>query len=89
MEPVRTPRPWGNMTVPPLFGWEGLLALLLLLVVVAVAFFVVTAAGPASSERQDWQRFLEGRSRRPVTDLDDPSGEPVEGADSAGRRPPA
>jgi hypothetical protein len=77
------------MTVPPLFGWEGLLVLLLLVVVVAVAFFVITAAGPATSERQDWQRFLDGRSRGPGTDLDDPTGEPAEGAESAGRRPPA
>ena len=78
MEPVRTPRPWGNMTVPPLFGWEIILSLLLLLVVVAVACFLITAAGPARSERSDWQRFLEARSirpERPVRDPDDRTAE--------------
>ena len=77
------------MTVPLLFGWQEILLLLLVLIVVAVAYFVVTAAGPATSEREDWQRFLEGRSRVPATDLDDWSGDPAEGAESAGRRPPA
>ena len=92
MEPVRTPRPWGNMTVPPLSGWENILVLLLLLVVVAVAFFVLTAAGPADSERQDWQRFLDARSKRsanPEMAPDDPPGKPVGGADVGGRRSPA
>ena len=80
MEPVRTPRPWGNMTVPPLFGWENILVLLLLLVVLVVTFFVLTAAGPADSERQEWQRFLDARSRRagaptPAGPADTPSAE--------------
>jgi hypothetical protein len=88
MEPVRTPRPWGNMTVPPLFGWENILVVLLVLVAIAVAFFIITAAGPAASERQDWQRFLESRSGRSA-DPGDRAGEPVGGADVGGRRPPA
>lgn len=81
------------MTVPPLFGWQEILLLLLVLIVVAVTFFVITAAGPATSEQRDWQQFLEGRSRGSVTDVaadpDDWSGDPAEGAESAGRRPPA
>jgi hypothetical protein len=88
MEPMRTPRPWGNMTVPPLFGWENILVLLLLLIVLVVAFFVITATGPAKSEREDWQQFLDARSRR-SPDADEPAREPAGGADVGGRRPPA
>jgi hypothetical protein len=92
MQPERTPRPWGNMTVPPLFGWENILVLLLVLIVLVVAFFVVTATGPARSEREDWQRLLDARSHR-SPDPEDPPGQPsrerVGGADVGGRRPPA
>jgi hypothetical protein len=80
------------MSVPPLFGWQFLLFLLLVVIVVAVAFFVVTATGSASSERSDWERFLDARSRRPrdrATDPDDRAGEPAGGAAVTGRRPPA
>jgi hypothetical protein len=76
------------MTVPPLFGWENILVVLLLLIVLVVAFFVITAAGPASNEQEDWQQFLDARSRR-SPDPGEPAGEPVGGADVGGRRPPA
>jgi hypothetical protein len=94
MQPERTtPRPWGNMTVPPLFGWENILVLLLVLIVLVAAFFVVTATGPARREREDWQQLLDARSHR-SPEPDEPSGERVGGADIGGadvggRRPPA
>jgi len=80
------------MTVPPLFGWQFLLFLLLVMVVVAVAFFVITASGTATSERSDWQRFLDARSSRPrdsAREPDDGAADPSGGADVGGRRPPA
>jgi hypothetical protein len=76
------------MTVPPLFGWENILLLLLVLLVLVVAFFVLTATGPANSEREDWQQFLDARSRRSA-DPDEPADEPSGGADVGARRPPA
>jgi hypothetical protein len=59
------------MTVPPLFGWEFILAGLLLLVALAVAFFVLSAAGRNVSERAELQAWLDARSRargEPATD---------------------
>jgi hypothetical protein len=50
------------MTVPPLFGWEGIVSLLVLLLVVAVAFFVVGAAGTNRAGRSEWQALLEART---------------------------
>ncbi|WP_346618437.1 hypothetical protein [Blastococcus montanus] len=54
----------GNLTVPPLAGWEDLLTAVLLVVAVAVAFVVVLAAGAAVSGRSEWQAWLDARSRR-------------------------
>jgi hypothetical protein len=68
------------MTVPLLFGWEGILTVVALLVALAVAFFVVSAAGTARSGRSEWQASLDARSRRPpdpATDGDDRSVEPA------------
>jgi hypothetical protein len=62
------------MTVPPLFGWEEILAVLILLVIVAVAVLVVLAAGTDASDRSEWQAWLDARSgERP-----DPDGPPIE-----------
>jgi hypothetical protein len=80
------------MSVPPLFGWQFLLFLLVVLVIVAVAFFVITATGSATSERSDFERFLDARSSRPqdrAADPDDRSGKSAGGADVGRRRPPA
>jgi hypothetical protein len=52
------------MTVPPLFGWETIVAVLLLLIVVAVAFFVASAAGRAPSGRSEFEAWLDARSAR-------------------------
>jgi hypothetical protein len=58
-----TPVP-GNLTVPPLFGWWEILVLLVVVLVVAVIAFLFLGAGPAASERSEWQAFLDGRSSR-------------------------
>lgn len=50
------------MTVPPLFGWEQLLAVLVLVVLVAVAALVLLASGRATDERTEWRAWLDSRS---------------------------
>jgi hypothetical protein len=50
------------MTVPPLFGWEAILAVLVVVLVVGVAFLVVGAARASGTERSEWQAWLEARS---------------------------
>jgi hypothetical protein len=52
------------MTVPPLFGWEVLLALLLVLVALAVLFFLASATGRGADDRPEWEAWLDARSRR-------------------------
>lgn len=64
MAPASTPPPPGSMTVPPLFGWETIIAVLVLLIVVAVAFFALSATGRAPSGRSEFQAWLEARSAR-------------------------
>ena len=61
MTPTTTPLP-GNMTVPPLFGWEHVLTALVLVVVVGVVALVVLAAGRGRSRRTEWEDWLAGRS---------------------------
>jgi uncharacterized membrane protein YkvI len=63
MAPATTPPPLGNMTVPPLFGWEFIVVVLLVLVVLAVAFVVLAAAGRNVSERAELQAWLDARSQ--------------------------
>jgi hypothetical protein len=53
------------MTVPPLFGWEGVLAVVALVVVIAVAFFVASAAGRGADSRSEWMAGLAARSSMP------------------------
>jgi hypothetical protein len=50
------------MTVPPLFGWEVILIALVVLVAVAVAFLVIASARASTSERSEWQAWLDARS---------------------------
>jgi hypothetical protein len=64
------------MTVPPLFGWEFILAGLLLLVALAVVFFVLSAAGRNVSERAELQAWLDGRSQGRGETADAPRGTP-------------
>jgi hypothetical protein len=79
MPPVPpTPVP-GNLTVPPLFGWWEILVLLVVVLVVAVVAFLFLGAGPAASERSEWQAFLDGRSSRPEQE-DRPTTVPAEHA---------
>jgi hypothetical protein len=67
------------MTVPPLFGWETIVAVLVLLIVVAVAFFVASAAGRAPSGQSEFQAWLDARSAGyPVPD-DEPVDPPPSG----------
>jgi hypothetical protein len=82
MAPAANPLPPGSMTVPLLFGWEHIVTGLLLLVVLAVAYFVISAAGSNTSERAEWQAFLDARSKvsgEPATDLRDESSTLSEG----------
>jgi hypothetical protein len=73
------------MTVPPLFGWEVILTVVALVVAVAVVFLLVLAAGPADTDRSEWQAWLDARSGR-SPDLGDGSAEGARpGADTPGR----
>jgi uncharacterized membrane protein len=64
------------MTVPPLFGWETIVAVLVLVIVVAVAFFVVSATGRAPSGRSEFEAWLQARSARHPA----PPAEPTDAA---------
>jgi hypothetical protein len=67
------------MTVPPLFGWETIVAVLVLLIVVAVAFFVASAAGRAPSGQSEFQAWLEARSAGYPGPGDEPADAPRSG----------
>jgi hypothetical protein len=75
MAPVPTPPVPGNMTVPPMFGWQDILTVLVVTIVVGVAFLVVGAALASLSGRGEWRAFLDARSRR--QDLDDRPAPPL------------
>ncbi len=71
-----TPPVPGNMTVPPLFGWEAIATVLVLVVAAAVTFLVVATTRAGAEERSEWQAWLDARSMRhqdPVTDPSDRS----------------
>jgi hypothetical protein len=76
MAPVATAPVPGNLTVPPLFGWQDIVVLMLLVIAAAVAFLVVGAGRAGRQERSDWQAFLDARSRSD-SEAHDESGELV------------
>src|SRR4051812_20288798 len=86
LAPVPAPAPPGSMTVPPLFGWETIVAVLVLLVVVAVVFFVASAAGRSPSGRSDFEAWLQARSARHPAPLDEPVDSPPAGQASTSPR---
>jgi putative exporter of polyketide antibiotics len=63
----------GNLTVPPLFGWEVVAAVVLLAAVLAVLAVVALSVAPEAGERAEWQRWLAARSDR------EPGGPPADG----------
>jgi hypothetical protein len=81
MAPATTPPPPGSMTVPPLFGWEGILTVVAILLIVAVGYLVILASRTSKDSRSEWQAFLDARSSRPATDLGSP-GAAQPGSDS-------
>jgi hypothetical protein len=50
--------------VPPLFGWEHIVAVLAVMTVVAAIFLVLAATRGPVQERPDWQAWLDARSNR-------------------------
>lgn len=64
MDPVPTPQPPGNLTVPPLFGWQEIMAVLGLVIAAAAAFLVIAAVATLWTGRSEWRAYLEARSRR-------------------------
>ena len=65
------------MTVPPLFGWEGIVTVVAIMVAVGVCYLLVLASRTSSDSRSEWQAFLDARSSRhdgPATDPGDSSG---------------
>ena len=62
MTPDATPEP-GSLTVPPLFGWEGIVVLLVAAVVIGVGYLVLSALSASRRPSADWDEWLQGRSR--------------------------
>ena len=62
MTPDATPAP-GSLTVPPLFGWEGIVVLLVVALVIGVGYLVVSALSASRRPSADWDEWLQGRSR--------------------------
>lgn len=56
----------GSMTVPPLFGWEHIVAVLALVAVVGALFLLHSVARGSAHGRSDWQSWLDARSARPT-----------------------
>jgi hypothetical protein len=52
----------GSLTVPPLFGWEGIATVVVLVVAVAVVFLVVAVTRAGADQRSEWQAWLDARS---------------------------
>ncbi len=59
MAPVPTPP--GNLTVPPLFGFESVATAVVVVLLLAAAAFLLLAAGRGGSGRSEWQAWLDGR----------------------------
>ncbi|GAA3168269.1 hypothetical protein GCM10010531_21380 [Blastococcus jejuensis] len=64
MDPAPTPPPPGNLTVPPLFGWEEIVTVLGIVIAGAAAFLVIAAIATAWTGRAEWRAYLDARSRR-------------------------
>jgi hypothetical protein len=62
MTPDATPEP-GSLTVPPLFGWEGIVVLLVVALVIGVGYLVLSALAAGRRPSADWEEWLQGRSR--------------------------
>jgi len=62
MTPDATPEP-GSLTVPPLFGWEGIAVLLAAAVVIGVGYLVLSALSASRHTSTDWDEWLQVRSR--------------------------
>jgi hypothetical protein len=80
MAPDTTPLDPGSKTVPPLFGWEHVVAVLALMAVVAAAFLVLAVTRGQVQGRPDWQAWLDARSSRrvsPVREFQDGSVHPI------------
>jgi hypothetical protein len=80
MAPDTTPLDPGSMTVPPLFGWEHIVAVLALMAVVAAAFLVLAVTRGQVSGRPDWQAWLDARSNRrtyPADGAPERASEPI------------
>lgn len=59
----------GSLTVPPLHGWWGIVAVLVLAAVVGVGFLIAGTTSRSASRSGEWEEWLEGRSRSiPPTD---------------------
>ena len=68
-----TPAP-GSLTVPPLFGWEGIVVLLVAAVVIGVGYLVLNAMAASRGPSADWDSWLQGRSRDRYGVADEPAG---------------
>lgn len=64
MDPAPTPPPPGNLTVPPLFGWEEIVTVLGVVIAGTAAFLVIAAIATAWTGRSEWRAYLDARSRR-------------------------
>jgi hypothetical protein len=60
MTPAPSARQPGDMTVPLLFGWEGVAVVVTFVLLLGVVAFLLLAAGRGG--RSEWQTYLEGRS---------------------------
>jgi hypothetical protein len=65
------------MTVPPLFGWEGILTVVAVLITVGVCYLLVLASRASSDSRSEWQAFLDARSSRQEGPAPDPVDAPA------------
>jgi hypothetical protein len=63
----------GDMTVPLLFGWEGIAVAVTVVLVVGAVAFLMLAAGRGASGRSDWQAWLDARSASPLEETAPPS----------------
>lgn len=70
MTPDVTPEP-GSLTVPPLFGWEGIVVLLVAAVVIGVGYLLFSALSASRRPSSDWDEWLQGRSRNRLDDADE------------------